>query len=146
MCVAIEMQPMPDGYVYEPTPSAFVEHVGHLHTRKVVRPDGVREAWSALRIEDRHVNSWGMAHGGVLAFMAEVGTAQACWDPEEDPCVAIDLTMQFQGAPKLGDVLEVCGIVTHRTRSLVFTTATGTVRGKPVLVATSIQKILKGQA
>jgi len=144
--VSTEWQPMPEGYRYEPTPSAFVEHVGQLHTKQVLRADGVREAWSALRIEDRHVNAWGMAHGGVLAFMAEVGTAQACWDPDGDPCVAIDLTMQFQGAPQLGDVIEVCGTVTHRTRSLVFTSATGTVRGNPMFVATSIQKILKGKS
>ncbi len=137
------IEALPEGYVYEPTPSAFVEHVGKLYTRKVTRPDGVREAWSALFVEPQHVNAWNLAHGGVLAFMAEVGTAQASWDSEGPPCVAIDMNVQFQGAPKLGDLIQVCGVVTHRTRSLVFTSAKGTVRGHPVLVATSIQKILK---
>lgn len=75
--------------------------------------------------------------------MAEIGTAQPSWDPEGAPCVAIDLAIQFIGAPKLGDVLEVCGSVTKRTRSLVFTYARGEVRGEPVFLATSIQKILK---
>jgi len=138
-----DIQPFPEGYTYEPTPSAFVEHVGKLHMKKVVRPDGTREAWCAMRVEQHHVNTWNLAHGAVLAFMAEAGTAQASWDPDGPPCVAIDMTVQFQGAPKLGDVIEVCGVVTHRTRSLVFTSASGTVRGQPVLVATSIQKILK---
>ena len=133
---------MPPGYSYEPTPSAFVEHVGKLHTKKVTRPDGVIEAWSALRIEPHHVNSWNFAHGGVLATMAEIGTAQPSWDPEGPACVAIDLTTQFIGAPKLGDVLEVCGTVTKRTRSLVFTTARGEVAGETVFMATSIQKVV----
>jgi acyl-coenzyme A thioesterase PaaI-like protein len=134
---------MPDGYVYEPTPSAFVEHVGKLYTRKVTRPDGTVEAWSALRIEAHHVNAWNFAHGGVLATMAEIGTAQASWDPEGAPCVAVDLAIQFIGAPKLGDILEVCGTVTKRTRSLVFASARGEVGGNPVLFATSIQKFVR---
>ena len=133
---------MPSGYVYEPTPSAFVEHVGKIYTRKVTRPDGTVEAWSALRIEPHHVNAWNLAHGGVLAMMAEVGTAQAGWDPEGAACVAIDLTVQFIGAPKLGELLEVCGTVTRRTRSLVFASARGEVAGAPIFVATSIQKFV----
>lgn len=133
---------MPAGYIYEPTPSAFVEHVGKLYTKKVTRPDGTVEAWSALRIESQHVNAWDFAHGGVMATMAEIGTAQASWDPDGRPCVAIDLSMQFIGAPKLGEILEVCGTVTKRTRSLVFASARGEVNGEPVLVATSIQKFV----
>ena len=133
---------MPPGYVYAPTPSAFVEHVGKVYTRKVKREDGTVEAWSALRIEPHHVNSWNFAHGGVLATMAEIGTAQPSWDPEGPPCVAIDLATQFIGAPKLGEILEVCGTVTKRTRSLVFTSARGEVAGEPVFLATSIQKII----
>ena len=133
---------MPPGYVYEPTPSPFVEHVGKLYTRKVQRADGGVEAWAALRIEPHQVNAWNFAHGGVLASMAEIGTAQASWDPDGPACVAIDLSIQFIGAPKLGDLLEVCGMLTKRTRSLVFATARGEVAGAPVFFATSIQKIV----
>lgn len=134
---------MPAGYAYQPTPSAFVEHVGKVYTKKVTRGDGTVEAWAALRIEPHHVNAWNFAHGGVLATMAEIGTAQPGWDPEGPPCVAIDLATQFIGAPKLGDILEVCGTITKRTRSLVFTSARGEVAGEPVFLATSIQKIVK---
>jgi acyl-coenzyme A thioesterase PaaI-like protein len=137
---------MPPGYTYEPTPSAFVEHVGKVYTKKITRSDGMIEAWSALRIEAHHVNAWKFAHGGVLATMGEIGTAQASWDPDGAPCVAIDMTLQFIGAPKLGDLFEVCGVVTKRTRSLVFTSARGEVAGEQVLFATSIQKILLSQS
>jgi acyl-coenzyme A thioesterase PaaI-like protein len=134
---------MPPGYAYQPTPSAFVEHVGKVFTKKVTRGDGTVEAWAALRIEPHHVNAWNFAHGGVLATMAEIGTAQPSWDAEGPPCVAIDLATQFIGAPRLGDILEVCGTITKRTRSLVFTSARGEVAGEPVFLATSIQKIVK---
>lgn len=133
---------IPPGYRYEELPSPYVNHMGRIFTKKVVREDGVTEAWSALRIEPHHVNSWNLAHGGLIAGMAEVGTAQPSWDPAGPPCIAIDLTIQFIGAAKLGDLLEVCGTVTKRTRSLVFTSARGEVRGAPVFFATSIQKLL----
>ena len=133
---------MPPGYVHEPTPAPFIEHVGKLYTKKVQRDDGVVEAWAALRIEPHQVNAWNFAHGGILATMAEIGTAQAAWDPDGPACVAIDLAIQFIGAPKLGDVLEVCGTLTKRTRSLVFASARGEVAGQPVFLATSIQKIV----
>lgn len=134
---------MPDGYVHQPSGSAFVDHVGRLFTRQVRRDDGSVEFWSAMRIEPHQTNTWGFAHGGVLATMAEIGTAQAGWDPEGPPCVAVDLSIQFIGAPKLGELLEMCGTVTKRTRSLVFTAARGEVAGNPVLFATSIQKIVR---
>jgi hypothetical protein len=133
---------VPPGYQFEELPSRYVVHMGRVFTRKVTRPDGVLESWSALRIEEHHVNSWNFAHGALIAGMAEIGTAQPGWDPSGPPCVAIDLAVQFIGAPKLGELLEVCGTVTKRTRSLVFTSARGEVAGNPVFFATSIQKIV----
>lgn len=135
---------IPPGYRYEEVPSRYVMHMGRVFTKKVTRNDGVVESWSALRIEEHHVNAWNFAHGALLAGMAEIATAQPAWDPSGLPCVAIDLTIQFIGAPKLGDLLEVCGTVTKRTRSLVFTSARGEVAGAPMFVATSIQRILSG--
>jgi acyl-coenzyme A thioesterase PaaI-like protein len=136
---------IPAGYTYTPLPSKFIEHVGRLYTKKVTRADGVVEAWCALRIQPHHVNSWDFAHGALLAGLAEVATAQASWDETGPPCIAIDLSLQFIGAPKLGDLLEMCGTVTKRTRSLIFTSARGEVGGAPMFFATSIQKIINGK-
>lgn len=133
---------IPEGYVFEDTPGNFIKHVGPLYTRKVTKEDGTVEAWAAMRVEEHHVNAWNLCHAGVLTTMADIGTAQASWDPEAAPCVAIDLTVQFIGAPKLGELIEVCGTVTKRTRSLVFTSARGEVDGQPVFTATSIQKTI----
>lgn len=132
----------PHGYKYEVLPSKFIEHVGRVYTKRVTCSDGTVEAWGALRIEAHHVNSWNFAHGAVMATMAEVGTALPSWEAAGPPCVAVDLSIQFIGAPKLGDWLEVCGTLTKRTRSLVFTKARGEVAGAPVFFATSIQKIV----
>lgn len=129
------------GYEPETTPSTFVNHVGPLLVRSARA--GAEETWCAMRVEAQHVNAWNLAHGGFLATLAEIGTGRASWDPAGPPTVAVDLSIQFIAAPKLGDLVEVCGVVTKRTRSLVFTTARGEVAGEPVFIATSVQKILK---
>ena len=133
---------VPAGYVYEETPSTFINHVGRLYTRIIEKPDGAREVRCAMRVGPNHVNSWKFAHAGFIAMMADIGTARASWDPNGAPCVAIDLNIQFIGAPKLGDLVEVSGVITKRTRSLVFTSARGEVAGQPIFVATSVQKIV----
>lgn len=132
-----------EGYAYTASGSAFVDHVGRLYTRRFVRSDGTVEAWCAVRVEPHHVNTWNFAHGGFMATLAEIGTAQASWDPAAQPCVAVALDIQFIGAPRLGDWVQICGTETHRTRSLVFVAARALVDEQPVLVATSVQKIIE---
>lgn len=131
----------PEGYSYEPSVSAFINHIGRVYSKRVQR-EGGDEVWAALRIEEHHVNAWKLCHGAVMASMAEIGTAGPAWDPSGPAVVAIEMSMQFIGAPKLGDLLEVCGTVTKKTRSLVFSQAMGEVDGKPMFLATSVQKIL----
>jgi acyl-coenzyme A thioesterase PaaI-like protein len=132
---------IPEGYSYEPSVSAFINHIGHVYSRRTAGPNG-DEVWAALRIEPHHVNAWNLCHGAVMASMAEIGTAGPGWDPEGPPVVAIEMSMQFIGAPKLGDLLEVRGILVKRTRSLVFTRAEAEVDGKPIFTATSVQKVI----
>ncbi len=121
-----------------------MNHIGKLFFRDTVAADGTEQKWVAIRIEPHHVNTWNFAHGALIASMAEVATGRAGYDPDGPACVAIDMTMQFIGAPKLGDLLEAYGTITKRTRSLVFTQAHGMVAGKPMFMATSIQKIVEG--
>lgn len=142
--ISLSDVPIPSGYVYETGPSGFVNHIGRIFTRQTVAANGTIEHWAAIRIEQHHVNSWDMAHGALVASMAEIATGRAGWDPAGLPAVAIDLTLQFIGAPRLGDLLEACGTVVRRSRSLIFTQAHGRVADQPIFVATSIQKIIGG--
>jgi acyl-CoA thioesterase FadM len=52
------------------------------------------------------------------------------------------MSLQFIAAPKLGELLEVHGWTTKRTRSLVFTQCRAESNGRLVFTATSIQKIV----
>jgi len=137
---------VPEGYANSVSASAFINHVGRLYTKRIIRPDGVEEAWSALRIEPQHVNSWNLCHAGVLAVLADVGTASPAYlGKEAPPVVVVSMSMQFIRAPKLGDLVEVCGWMERRARSLVFTQARGQVSGDVVFTASSVQKVISSR-
>jgi uncharacterized protein (TIGR00369 family) len=136
------MNDVPEGYRYAPSPSAFPNHVGRIFHKTVEVPGGEPEKWVALYVEDHHVNSWGMAHGGLIAFAAEVATASAAWDPAGPPVVTISLTTQFLRAPKLGQLLEVRAQASRRTRSLVFVDAQAFAGGELQFTATAVNKVI----
>ena len=98
--------------------------------------------WAALRVEQHHVNSWNFAHAAVIGAMADIGCAGPAYEAGGPPVVVVELSTQFIAAPKLGDLIEVKGWATKRTRSLVFTQCRGEIGEKLVFTATSIQKII----
>jgi len=66
---------MPEGYTHTPSTSAFINHIGKVYHRKTTNEAGDVIHSSALRVEDHHVNTWGMAHGSLMAGLAEIGCA-----------------------------------------------------------------------
>jgi len=133
---------IPNGYLYEPSPSAFPNHVGRIFHKKATGSGSEVEHWTAIRIEPHHVNSWGFAHGGLIAMLGEVATASASWEPGGPAVVSIELNTHFLRAPKLGQLVETRARVTRRTKSLVFSEAHGFADGELVYTATGINKIL----
>ncbi|MDE1145160.1 MAG: PaaI family thioesterase [Azospirillaceae bacterium] len=133
---------LPEGYSHTPSPSAFINHIGRIYHRRTTAEDGTELVWAALRIEPHHVNTWGLAHAAVMAGMADIGTAGPAYVDGGPPVVVIDLATQFIAAPKLGDLLEVKGWTTKRTRSLVFAQARAEVAGQLIFTATAIHKIV----
>jgi uncharacterized protein (TIGR00369 family) len=136
---------IPDGYHYEPTPSAFVNHVGRIYRKPALGADSGIRAWLALRVQPHHVNAWQLCHGAAIASLAEIAVSAVAYRPEDPPVVTVDLNVQFIRAPKLGDLIEVSAEVTRRSRSLVFSQCRAFVRGELVFTAGSVQKILSGK-
>ncbi|EQA98710.1 acyl-coenzyme A thioesterase PaaI-like protein [Sphingobium wenxiniae] len=133
---------IPEGYIYKPSPSAFINHMGKVYSRRSQNADGEEVVSAAIRIEEHHVNSWGLAHGSLIAGMAEIGCAGTAYVEGGPPVVAVEISTQFIAAPKLGELMEVHGWTSKRTRSLVFTQCRGESNGKLVFTATSIQKVV----
>lgn len=72
------------------------------------RRDG-REVSLGLRIEQRHLNSRGTCHGGLLATLADIALGYACVAANEDGqsrnFVTIDLSVEYLAATREGDWL-----------------------------------------
>lgn len=133
---------IPEGYHYKVSPSAYINHMGKVYHRRTRNAEGEEVVSAALRIEDHHVNSWGLAHGSLIAGMSEIGCAGPGYVEGGPPVVAVEISLSFIAAPKLGQLLEVHGTTVKRTRSLIFTQCRGEADGKLVFTATSIQKIV----
>ena len=68
-----------------------------------------RELSLGLRIEQRHLNSRGTCHGGLLATLADIALGYACVAANEDGqsrnFVTIDLAVEYLAATREGDWL-----------------------------------------
>ncbi len=61
-----------------------------------------------LRVEEKHLNTGGIAHGGMLVTLADsaLGIVLAGCMPSPRPMVTVSLTTDFADVARLGDWLE----------------------------------------
>jgi uncharacterized protein (TIGR00369 family) len=87
---------VPEGFEPIGGEGAFVQHVGPLLGR-----DGV----VGLRIDERHLNSFGKAQGGLLATLVDFAIGHAVRRASDDGIAAatVSLTTDFLGAVGAGD-------------------------------------------
>ena len=71
-----------------------------------------------------------------------MGNSSAAYVESLPPAVAVNLNITLMKAPKIGDLIEVCGTIIKRTRTLVFTQAEAYVNGDIVLSSTATHKII----
>jgi uncharacterized protein (TIGR00369 family) len=62
----------------------------------------------ALRVEQKHLNTGGIAHGGLLVTLADsaLGIALSTSQPSSQPLVTVSLSTDFADAARLGDWVE----------------------------------------
>jgi uncharacterized protein (TIGR00369 family) len=96
----------------------------------------------ALPVTDKHLNSAGSVHGGVLMTFADVSMSQTSRAVSgAESCSTVSLTCDFVGPGKLGDVLECRVRVTRQTRTMVFMSADIVAGNRIVAVAAGLWKI-----
>lgn len=114
------MADIPEGYVphrflrSEP----FLESFGPFYIHR-----GGARPRIGLRIEARHCNPNGTAHGGMMSSMADIVTAYAIFDachPAVPRLATVNLAVDFLGAPPLGCWFDGWGEVQRMGGSLVF--------------------------
>jgi len=103
------MKDVPEGFVSarRSKTNPFNELVGPFYVRR--RGTDVS---LGLRIEERHLNSRGICHGGLLATLADLalgyaalaaGSAAGGPDADRRSFVTVNLSLDFAGSAKLGD-------------------------------------------
>jgi uncharacterized protein (TIGR00369 family) len=109
--------PVPDGFRQVQRGGAFVASLGALYLK-----DAGPGTTVGIRVEPRHLNSRGVAHGGFLATLADtaMGIAVATTTVPPAPAITVNLTADFTEAAREGDWLEARVELQKLGRRLVF--------------------------
>ncbi len=120
----------------------FTVQVGPIWVKRESETGPTGSAYG-LMAEERHTNSRGVVHGGMLMTLADHVLGWMVWDAvDRAACATVSLNNQFIAAVKPGDFVEMRGRIVRQTRSLIFIHGTATVGDKPVLTSEGIWKVL----
>src|SRR5262245_32080816 len=111
------MKDLPEGFRAVPRLSPFNALVGPLYERR--RGD---EISIGVRIEDKHCNSRGICHGGLLATLADLslGYAMLAKTGGKGGFVTAHLAVDYAGAARIGDWVESAVEVQRMGKRLAF--------------------------
>ena len=121
--------------VSRPRPNPFNDMIGPFYERR--QDDDVS---LGLRIEERHCNSRGICHGGLLSALADVALGYATLAKTKGPTsfVTVQLSMDFAGAAKPGDWVESEADVQQAGMRLAFANGYLLVGDKRIVRASAI--------
>ncbi len=95
-------------------------------------------------INENHLNSAGITHGGFISAMVDAGAGTAAHKAaNQSSCVTISLELKFISAIKLGQELLGKTKIQKKTKSMIFLTCELTASNKIVATASGVWKILK---
>ena len=96
------------------------------------------------KINENHLNTAKITHGGFIAALVDAGAGTAAHRAANGgPCVTISLELKFISAVKLGQELIGRIKVQKKTKSLVFLTCELRADNKIAATASGIWKIIK---
>ena len=95
-------------------------------------------------INENHLNSAGITHGGYLAALIDAGAGTSAHrSSNNSPCVTISLDLKFIGASKDGDEILGKSKILKKTNTLIFLFCELSCNSKIIASASGIWKILK---
>ena len=123
---------VPDGFAPYEEGGSFIDLVGPVH----VRGEGEGRVFG-MRVEERHRNAAGKAHGGMLATLVDfaLGRAVAAADSAG---VTASLTTDYLKAVEVGDWVEAHTEVEKAGETLAFADCSLTVDGREVVRARAV--------
>lgn len=114
---------------------AFEDRVGPYYYRE----EAGGRMIAGLRLEARHMNSYGTVHGGCLVTLADSAMFIIAKDIlNRAPCATVSLTSEFVGAARLGQLVTATGEVVKAGGSLIFVRGLIRADDDPTLVFTGV--------
>jgi uncharacterized protein (TIGR00369 family) len=112
--------------------SAFLNFAGPVYVRR----EGGR-VWVGMRVDGRHLNTMGNAHGGLLATCADAALGVALWTSRSPPLqtTTVSLSIDYLAPAVAGDWLEAEVEITRVGRRVAFAECHVVVGGRRVLRA-----------
>jgi len=99
------------------TNKGFMKHLGGLELKQI----NDTQYEFVVEVNEMHLNTGKIAHGGFLATIADTGMGTAAHRVAGDKrCVTINLDMKFISAGLLGDKLKGKVKILKKTKTLVF--------------------------
>jgi uncharacterized protein (TIGR00369 family) len=103
-------------------------HGGPFYLKRQI--DGSVRA--AFRAAQKHMNSLGSMHGGVMMTFADFFTFSLADPSETEGTVTVSLNSEFVRGARAGDLIEATGEVVKSGRNLIFTRGQLSVDGKTI--------------
>ena len=95
-------------------------------------------------INENHLNTAGITHGGYLSALIDAGAGTAAHRTSGNaPCVTISLDLKFIGSSKSGDEITGFTKILKKTRTLIFLFCELSCNNKTIASASGIWKIIK---
>ena len=121
------------------TKSGFMKHNGGILFRTISE----NEYEFKTKINENHLNTAKITHGGFIAALTDAGVGTAAHRTTgENICVTISLELKFISQVKLGQELIGLAKVQKKTKSLVFLTCELRADNKIAATASGIWKII----
>ena len=118
----------------------FMKHNGGLFFRNISE----NEYEFKSTIDEKHLNTAGITHGGYLAALIDAGAGTSAHRSANNmPCVTISLDLKFIGASKTGDQIFGKTKILKKTNTLIFLSCELICNDKIIASASGIWKILK---
>ncbi len=126
---------IPAGFEVWSRGSPYLDLIGPFYVRHAA--DGL--VWG-LRIEERHANRRGFAHGGLLATLADITLGHTAAQSRDPPALAVtvNLTTDFAGSARVGDWVEARADVQKVGKRVVFANCYLSVDGERIVRASAV--------
>ena len=133
---------LPDGFTPLFRTSPYLDLLGPIYNKR----DG-KTLTIGLRAAEKHCNARGFVHGGVFSSLADVALGYNAAFSTQPPTMMVtaNLTIDYAGAAKLGDWIEIDTDVQKVGRSMAFANCYFSVNGKRIARASAVFNVLKAK-